>query len=79
MFWEHYFVEFFQIMNQYDIPWGFVPGYHDYETGWTDKMMEKAIEHNELHTSVENNFVYLGSPISHGFNFFVPIETNDSN
>lgn len=40
LFWEHYFHEFFAIMNDYDIPWGFVPGFHDYETRWTNGRME---------------------------------------
>lgn len=39
MFWEHYFHQFFATMNKYEIPWGFVPGYHDYETRWTAERM----------------------------------------
>ena len=38
-FWAEYFDKFFGIMNGYDLPWGFVPGYHDYETGWTNQQM----------------------------------------
>ena len=78
-FWEHYFVEFFHIMNSYDIPWGFVPGFHDYETGWNNEAMERVIKLSELHTEVENKFQYLGHDIAHGFNFHVPIEKQDSN
>jgi hypothetical protein len=35
-FWVRYFRQFFGVMNAYDIPWGFVPGYHDYETRWNE-------------------------------------------
>lgn len=56
LFWEHYFVEFFRIMNNYNIPWGFVPGFHDYETRWTNAEMERVIKLSELHTEVENKF-----------------------
>jgi len=28
---DEYFTEFFGRLNDLDIPWGFVPGYHDYE------------------------------------------------
>lgn len=58
-FWEHYFEEFFGIMNGYNIPWGFVPGYHDYETRWTNEKMQSTIEKNLLNTSLRNNFVFL--------------------
>jgi hypothetical protein len=30
-------------MNNYDIPWGFVPGFHDYETNLTDDQMQALI------------------------------------
>ena len=42
-FWEHYYNEFFSVMNNYDIPWGFVPGFHDYETNLTDDQMQALI------------------------------------
>jgi hypothetical protein len=42
-FWEHYYNEFFSVMNNYDIPWGFVPGFHDYETNLTDDQMQELI------------------------------------
>jgi len=77
-FWEHYFEEFFHIMNSYNIPWGFVPGYHDYESGLSTEEMERIIMKSMFHTEVKNNFKFLGKPLSHGFNFNVPIETNDS-
>jgi len=64
-------------MNGYNVPWGFVPGFHDYETGWTDEQMMNLVKKNHLHSDVENKFVYMGHPIDHGFNFNVPIEAND--
>jgi predicted MPP superfamily phosphohydrolase len=58
-FWEEYFDRFFGIMNSYDLPWGFVPGYHDYETGWSNEKMMQKIIHSHLHSDVGNNFQYL--------------------
>lgn len=76
-FWTHYFKEFFGTMNGLDIPWGFVPGYYDYETGMSDAQMEAIVQLNSLHTDPDNRFVSeAGQEISHGFNFFVPIEAN---
>lgn len=76
-FWDEYFETFINVMNGYDIPWGFVPGFHDYETGWTDHAMMQKVLDAHLHSDVGNNYSYLGQKIDHGFNFSVPIEAND--
>ena len=64
-------------MNSFDVPWGFVPGYHDYETNITDAQMESIIAKNHLHSGVINQFEYLGESIANGFNYSVSIETDD--
>lgn len=77
-FWGQYFEAFFGHMNSFDIPWGFVPGYADYETNWGNKKMMEEISKQHLHSDVNNKFKFLGQQIEHGFNFRVPIEANDS-
>jgi hypothetical protein len=41
-------------------------------------MMLKTIQANSLSTAIDNNFVFLGQKISNGFNYYIPIEANDS-
>lgn len=67
--WSDYFHKFFDKLNDLDIPWGFVPGFHDYETDWGNKKMLARIAKNPLHTDAANNFKFLGQNIENGFNF----------
>lgn len=59
-FWGAYFDSFFSHMNNFDIPWGFVPGYADYETNWGNERMMKEIKKQKLHSDVSNKFKFLG-------------------
>ena len=51
-----YFEEFFHRLDKLELPWGFVPGFHDYETNVHVKGMMHAIKKYQMHADIENKF-----------------------
>lgn len=62
------------MLTSFKTPWGFVPGYHDFEADINSYTMMKAQTEYEYATVIPNFYSHYGSEIYHQFTFDLAIE-----
>lgn len=62
-------------MAENGIPWGLVPGYHDYEALDDDNFMLEEEDKHNLAMSEYNQFMFHGHEMYHQFTYMIPIES----
>jgi hypothetical protein len=60
------------------MPWGFVAGYYDFDTGLNSADMLKEESKFKYAASSLNNFQLDGKEMYHQFTYMVPIESENS-
>ena len=75
-FWKDNFAKLYTIMEANEIPFGFVPGYTDFEADLDqDAMMDLALEHDWC-VAKYNPYQHNGRGITHQFTYNVPIRSS---
>lgn len=76
-FWGHHHKMFVFLMNEINVPWGFVPGDHDFEADADQFMMLQLEAMDKLSATKENHYKLFGQEMFHQFTYMVPIEHAD--
>ena len=75
-FWKENFAKLYTILEANEIPFGFVPGYHDFEADLDqDGMMDIANEHDWC-VAKYNSYQHNGRSVTHQFTYSVPIRSS---
>jgi len=75
-FWKDNFAKFYTIMEANEIPFGFVPGYTDFEADVDqDAMMDLAKQHDYC-VAKYNPYQHNGRNLHHQFTYSVPIRSS---
>jgi len=60
--------------EKYQVPFGIVPGYHDFEGDINAHQMLEFVSKNRYSASLPNHYDYYGSEMHHQFTFELPIK-----
>lgn len=74
-FWERHYRLIADTLKSLDIPWGIVPGYHDFEADASPKHMMDIEAQEKYSTSLPNFYDHYGKEMYHQFTYVVPIES----
>ena len=73
-FWEHNYNMVAHVLEELQVPYGIVPGYHDFEADIISSSMLDIEAKKKYAVSVPNFFEYFGNRVLHEFTYHVPIE-----
>jgi hypothetical protein len=62
-----------------NLPWGFVPGYYDFQNGMTDLLLEQVTSSYSLNSYQSNPFTLYDNYLSNGFTYYLPINSSTVN
>jgi len=72
-FWEHNYNLVAHALNELQVPYGIVPGYHDFEAGIDSKAMLEIEARHRYAVSLPNYFMFNNTPMIHEFTYDLPI------
>jgi len=81
--WTWWSKELLNVLNSFSAPWGFVPGYHDYEADENsneDNMFENVRRMNRMMVDKANqarDFKLYDKKMNHELTYNIPIYSSD--
>ena len=75
-FWESNYEKLALTLTNLEVPWGMVPGYHDFEADIGAHAMQELEGKKKYAASMPNFYDYYGHKMYHQFTYEIPIENN---
>ena len=75
-FWKHNFAKLHTILDTEQIPYGIVPGYHDFEADVDQEKMMELVLAAPYSVTRYNSYQHNGRDMHHQFTYQVPIRNN---
>lgn len=75
-FWKDNFSKLSSVLEADEIPFGFVPGYHDFSADADQDQMLDIAKSHDLSAAQYNSYRHDGNAMTHQFTYQVPIRSN---